>query len=105
MGTIAVGQEADLVLLEADPLEDMANVGRIHTVFLNGKAFGPETRQKMLERFDRLHRGAAAGHLEVVGRGDSGLGCVETGIRRRLVLSRHGGLPRRKRALVLVVRF
>jgi len=53
VGTIATGLEADLVLLEADPLTDIANVGRIHTVFLNGQALGPSLRRETLARFSR----------------------------------------------------
>jgi hypothetical protein len=36
-GTIAVGQRADLVLLDADPLPDIRNTQRIRAVVLNGK--------------------------------------------------------------------
>lgn len=37
IGTIAVGKRADLVLLEADPLDDIRNTRRIHTVILGGQ--------------------------------------------------------------------
>jgi imidazolonepropionase-like amidohydrolase len=53
LGSIRVGNEADLVLLEADPLEDVANVGRIHTVFSRGVRHGPE-------ELERLRAAAAA---------------------------------------------
>jgi imidazolonepropionase-like amidohydrolase len=36
-GTIAVGKRADLVLLDADPLADIANTRRIRGVFLSGR--------------------------------------------------------------------
>ncbi len=36
LGTITVGKVADLVLLDADPLADIANVSRIRGVFVNG---------------------------------------------------------------------
>jgi imidazolonepropionase-like amidohydrolase len=36
-GTIAVGKRADLVLLDANPLSDMANVRRIHAVVVKGR--------------------------------------------------------------------
>jgi amidohydrolase family protein len=36
-GTIAPGQRADLVLLEADPLKDIHNTKKIQAVFLKGK--------------------------------------------------------------------
>jgi imidazolonepropionase-like amidohydrolase len=37
IGTIAVGRRADLVLLDADPLADIAHVSRIHAVVLRGR--------------------------------------------------------------------
>jgi imidazolonepropionase-like amidohydrolase len=36
-GTVAVGRDADLVLLDANPLEDISNGRRIHGVMLRGK--------------------------------------------------------------------
>jgi len=39
VGTITSGKIADLVLLEGNPLEDIANVRRIAAVFLQGRAF------------------------------------------------------------------
>jgi imidazolonepropionase-like amidohydrolase len=36
-GTVAVGKRADLVLLDADPLSNVANTRRIAGVFLNGR--------------------------------------------------------------------
>lgn len=36
-GTIAVGKKADLVLLGANPLEDVENVGRVEGVALRGR--------------------------------------------------------------------
>jgi imidazolonepropionase-like amidohydrolase len=37
LGTVAPGKSADLVLLDANPLEDIANVGRIRAVFTAGR--------------------------------------------------------------------
>ncbi|MGH7694921.1 MAG: amidohydrolase family protein [Gemmatimonadaceae bacterium] len=37
MGTVARGMRADLVLLSADPLADIANIGRIDSVILRGR--------------------------------------------------------------------
>jgi imidazolonepropionase-like amidohydrolase len=37
LGTVAEGKLADLVLLDADPLEDICNTQRIHAVVLNGR--------------------------------------------------------------------
>ena len=53
LGSIAVGQLADLVLLDADPLVDVHNVARIRAVVVNG---GLLTRQDL----DHLLRGAEA---------------------------------------------
>jgi len=39
MGTVEVGKNADLVLLDANPMADVANLGRISAVFLRGKHF------------------------------------------------------------------
>ena len=37
LGTVSPGKLADLVLLDADPLENIANTTRIHAVVLNGR--------------------------------------------------------------------
>jgi imidazolonepropionase-like amidohydrolase len=39
LGTVEVGRLADLVLLDADPLQDIRNTQRIHAVVVNGKLF------------------------------------------------------------------
>lgn len=38
VGTIRTGRYADLVLLDADPLQDIRNLRRIHAVYLSGRA-------------------------------------------------------------------
>jgi imidazolonepropionase-like amidohydrolase len=48
LGTIEKGKIADLVLLEANPLEDIANTQRINAVIVNGRYLSKETLQKML---------------------------------------------------------
>lgn len=48
LGTIEKGKYADLVLLEANPLEDISNTQRIHAVIVNGRYLPKETLQKML---------------------------------------------------------
>lgn len=41
LGTIAPGKVADLVLLDADPLRDIRNTRRVHTVVANGRLLDP----------------------------------------------------------------
>jgi imidazolonepropionase-like amidohydrolase len=53
LGSIAPGQLADLVLLDADPLTDVRNASRIRAVVVNGQLL---TRKDL----DRLLRGAEA---------------------------------------------
>ncbi|MBP0638819.1 amidohydrolase family protein [Cupriavidus sp. AcVe19-6a] len=48
MGTVEQGKNADLVLLEADPLADAANLGRIAGVFLKGRYQSKAVLQAML---------------------------------------------------------
>jgi imidazolonepropionase-like amidohydrolase len=47
-GTVEQGRLADLVLLEANPLEDIRNTRRIAAVVANGRVFGPTERRAML---------------------------------------------------------
>ena len=47
MGTVEEGKDADLVLLDANPLVDVANLGRIFSVVLNGKYFSKSALQSM----------------------------------------------------------
>jgi len=37
IGTVECGKTADLVLLDANPLEDLRNIRKVHTVFLDGE--------------------------------------------------------------------
>ena len=37
LGTIAFGKEADFLVLNANPLDDIANTRKIETVYLRGK--------------------------------------------------------------------
>jgi pimeloyl-ACP methyl ester carboxylesterase len=48
-GTIAVGNVADLVLLDADPLVDIRNTARIHAVVANGTLIDGAERQRLLD--------------------------------------------------------
>jgi imidazolonepropionase-like amidohydrolase len=42
LGVLAPGKLADLILLDADPLHDIANVAALHRVIKNGVVFDPE---------------------------------------------------------------
>jgi hypothetical protein len=48
LGTIEKGKLADLVLLEANPLENIANTKKISAVIVNGRYLSNESLQKML---------------------------------------------------------
>jgi imidazolonepropionase-like amidohydrolase len=48
LGTVEPGQVADLVLLDASPLDDIANVGRIAAVCAHGELLGRATLDKLL---------------------------------------------------------
>jgi len=48
LGTLEKGKVANLVLLEANPLENISNTRRIAAVMLNGKFLSKEALQKML---------------------------------------------------------
>jgi imidazolonepropionase-like amidohydrolase len=47
-GTVATGKLADLVLLDANPLEDIGNVRRISAVIANGRVFAGSEREQLL---------------------------------------------------------
>jgi len=49
IGTIAPGKLADMVLLDADPLADAANLSAVRTVFRAGRVFDPDVLIRSLE--------------------------------------------------------
>ena len=57
-GTIEKGKVADLVLLDADPLQDITNTRRIHAVIAGGELLSAADRQKLLDQVAAF----AAGH-------------------------------------------
>ena len=48
-GVVRTGARADLLLLDANPLTDMANSLRINGVVVNGRWIGPAERERMLQ--------------------------------------------------------
>lgn len=48
VGSVARGQAADLLVLDADPLRDIRNTRRIHGVVVNGRWIPPEERRRLL---------------------------------------------------------
>jgi imidazolonepropionase-like amidohydrolase len=49
MGTVDVGKAADLVLLDADPLADIANTTKIRAVIVRGRLLDREALDRMLK--------------------------------------------------------
>ena len=40
-GTVEAGKRADLILVDANPLESISNIRKVRTVFANGRMFDP----------------------------------------------------------------
>ncbi|MGW6442065.1 amidohydrolase family protein [Lentzea sp. NPDC055074] len=55
-GTVTPGKQADLVVLDADPLRDITNVGRVHAVVSRGRYLGPADRARILREIEAAAR-------------------------------------------------
>lgn len=55
-GTVTAGKRADLVVLDADPLADIANTRRIHAVVTRGRYLGPRDRARVLGEIEAAAR-------------------------------------------------
>jgi imidazolonepropionase-like amidohydrolase len=53
-GSIAVGNRADLVVLDGDPLSDIGNTRRIHAVVLDGRLLRRSALDALLAQAQRL---------------------------------------------------
>lgn len=58
VGAIVAGQHADLILLEANPLDDIRNSKKIAEVYVNGKRFQRGQLDEMLAKVKANHRGS-----------------------------------------------
>jgi imidazolonepropionase-like amidohydrolase len=56
LGTVEKGKLADLVLLDANPLEEISNTQRIYAVVLNGRLLTKASLQKMLTEAEAAER-------------------------------------------------
>jgi imidazolonepropionase-like amidohydrolase len=52
-GTITTGKRADLVLLDADPIVDIANTRQINSVVVNGRLLDRRALDEMLAKLER----------------------------------------------------
>jgi imidazolonepropionase-like amidohydrolase len=52
MGTVEVNRMADLVLLDADPLEDIRNTQKINSVVVNGRLLGRKTLDELFAQVE-----------------------------------------------------
>jgi imidazolonepropionase-like amidohydrolase len=55
-GSIEAGKEADVVLLDGDPLRDVRNTGRIRAVIARGRLFNREQLNALLDEARRKAR-------------------------------------------------
>ncbi|MCG8928017.1 amidohydrolase family protein [Lentzea sp. CC55] len=51
-GTVTPGKQADLVVLDANPLQDITNTSRVHAVVTRGRYLGPADRARVLREIE-----------------------------------------------------
>ena len=56
MGTVEEGKNADLVLLDADPIASVENLDRIAGVFLKGRYYSKAALDKMKDDVETAYR-------------------------------------------------
>ncbi|MFJ2826607.1 amidohydrolase family protein [Streptomyces sp. NPDC087263] len=61
LGSVEPGRIADLVVLDADPLNDIRNTRRIHSVVTRGRVISPQARQRMLADVEAAVRNPVSG--------------------------------------------
>lgn len=64
MGSVETGKRGDLVLLDANPLVDVANLGKIAGVMLNGKYFAKSELDKMKADVAQAHAAQPVGSIQ-----------------------------------------
>jgi imidazolonepropionase-like amidohydrolase len=64
MGTVEKGKFADLILLDANPLDDIANTRRIRAVVLAGRYFGRAELDHMLRQVQEAAAESAKAPLQ-----------------------------------------
>jgi imidazolonepropionase-like amidohydrolase len=57
LGSVEVGKLADLLLLDADPLADIANTKRINSVVIGGRLIDTDLRRKLLDDEETMRNG------------------------------------------------
>ena len=57
LGTIDVGKIADLVVLNADPLQSIENTRQIHAVIVGGKLISSSQRREMMSKLEQYAKG------------------------------------------------
>ncbi|MFC9846459.1 amidohydrolase family protein [Streptomyces sp. NPDC060223] len=61
LGSVEPGRIADLVVLDADPLDDIRNTRRIHSVVTRGRLISPQARRRMLADVEAAVKKPASG--------------------------------------------